>query len=305
MKVPGVEKVVVDRGHARAGKIPTARRRRGGRTEYLGGDARPRRAQDHLGRRPACGLRFRDVQGRDGGNRAQARTVVRNDGDAEKALAVAAKVVTARILSAPSPHAAMEPVNATASFADGKLAVWCPVQSPGGHGGTRQEAQHQARGRDGQRDAAGRRLRAQVEVRLRHRSGAAVQGGGRAGQGHLEPRGRHPARLFPYGVGGADRCRAGSGRQGGGLAPSQRGADHPVDLRAGPEARGGLRAGHGARRQPLRHRQSALRDRRGEAHTRIGWFRSVSNIPHAFAVQTMAAEIAAASHRIPRTCCSS
>lgn len=34
-----------------------------------------------------------------------------------------------------------------------------------------------------------------------------------------------------------------------------------------------------------------------EAHTRIGWFRSVSNIPHAFAVQSFSAELAAAAGR--------
>jgi isoquinoline 1-oxidoreductase beta subunit len=33
------------------------------------------------------------------------------------------------------------------------------------------------------------------------------------------------------------------------------------------------------------------------AHTRIGWFRSVSNIPHAFAVQSFVAELAAAARR--------
>jgi len=37
-----------------------------------------------------------------------------------------------------------------------------------------------------------------------------------------------------------------------------------------------------------------------EAHTRIGWFRSVSNIPHAFAVQSFAAELAAAAGRDPK-----
>ncbi len=36
------------------------------------------------------------------------------------------------------------------------------------------------------------------------------------------------------------------------------------------------------------------------AHTRIGWFRSVSNIPHAFAVQSMVAEIAHANGRDPK-----
>jgi isoquinoline 1-oxidoreductase beta subunit len=36
------------------------------------------------------------------------------------------------------------------------------------------------------------------------------------------------------------------------------------------------------------------------AHTRIGWFRSVSNIPHAFAIQSFVAELAAASGRDPK-----
>jgi isoquinoline 1-oxidoreductase beta subunit len=37
-----------------------------------------------------------------------------------------------------------------------------------------------------------------------------------------------------------------------------------------------------------------------DAHTRIGWFRSVSNIPHAFAIQSFAAELAAAAGRDPK-----
>jgi isoquinoline 1-oxidoreductase beta subunit len=36
------------------------------------------------------------------------------------------------------------------------------------------------------------------------------------------------------------------------------------------------------------------------AHTRIGWFRSVSNIPHGFAVQSMVAELAHATGRDPK-----
>src|SRR3954468_5137438 len=37
-----------------------------------------------------------------------------------------------------------------------------------------------------------------------------------------------------------------------------------------------------------------------EAHTRIGWFRSVSNIPHAFAMQSFVAEMAHAAGRDPK-----
>ena len=33
------------------------------------------------------------------------------------------------------------------------------------------------------------------------------------------------------------------------------------------------------------------------AHARLGWFRSVSNIPHAFAIQSMVGELAAATNR--------
>ncbi|MBL6652587.1 MAG: xanthine dehydrogenase family protein molybdopterin-binding subunit [Reyranella sp.] len=36
------------------------------------------------------------------------------------------------------------------------------------------------------------------------------------------------------------------------------------------------------------------------AHTRVGWFRSVSNIPHAFAIQSFAAELAASLGRDPK-----
>ena len=36
-----------------------------------------------------------------------------------------------------------------------------------------------------------------------------------------------------------------------------------------------------------------------QAHTRIGWFRSVSNIPHAFAIQSFVAELAAAGEARP------
>src|SRR5207244_648492 len=36
------------------------------------------------------------------------------------------------------------------------------------------------------------------------------------------------------------------------------------------------------------------------AHTRIGWFRSVSNIPHAFAVQSFVGELAVAAGRDPK-----
>src|SRR5262245_66151859 len=36
------------------------------------------------------------------------------------------------------------------------------------------------------------------------------------------------------------------------------------------------------------------------AHTRVGWYRSVSNIPHAFAIQSFVCELAYAAKRDPK-----
>jgi isoquinoline 1-oxidoreductase beta subunit len=57
--------------------------------------------------------------------------VVRNDGDAEKALASAAKVVSAEYYIPHLAHATMEPPSAIVRVADGKCEAWTCVQSPG------------------------------------------------------------------------------------------------------------------------------------------------------------------------------
>jgi isoquinoline 1-oxidoreductase subunit beta len=56
----------------------------------------------------------------------------RNQGDAEKALASAAKVITAEYYAPHLAHATMEPPAATARMQNGKWEVWAPLQSPGG-----------------------------------------------------------------------------------------------------------------------------------------------------------------------------
>ena len=58
--------------------------------------------------------------------------VERNEGDVDKALASAAKVITAEYYAPHIAHATMEPPAATARMSDGKWEVWAPVQSPGG-----------------------------------------------------------------------------------------------------------------------------------------------------------------------------
>ena len=96
-----------------------------------------------------------------------------------------------RVLCSPHHHATMEPPAAAARMTNGKWEVWAPVQSPGRRARRRrQSAWRQARGNAAPRHAARRWLRPQIQVRLRHRGGVAVQGDGRhAGQGGMDARG--------------------------------------------------------------------------------------------------------------------
>jgi len=61
---------------------------------------------------------------------AEAGTVVRNDGDAEKALAGAARVVEATYEVPYLAHACMEPMNCTVRVSADGCEVWCGTQSP-------------------------------------------------------------------------------------------------------------------------------------------------------------------------------
>ena len=60
----------------------------------------------------------------------KAGVTVEKHGDAAQAIAGAAKTITAEYVSEHVSHACMEPMNATARFADGKFEVWAPTQAP-------------------------------------------------------------------------------------------------------------------------------------------------------------------------------
>ena len=193
--------------------------------------------------------------------------VVRNDGDAEGALKSAAKVVTAQYYLPHLAHASMEPPNAVVHVSQGKAGTECvayaPTQSPGGC-----------------RDDLAKMLGIPVEnvtVNVTLLGGgfgrkskwdyvleAALvsKATGRADQGRLDARGRHPARLLPHRVGRTDRRRDRCQRQGGRMAAPQRGADDRLHLQGRRGPRGAVRTRHGAGGQSVQHPQPALRERR-------------------------------------------
>jgi isoquinoline 1-oxidoreductase beta subunit len=63
---------------------------------------------------------------------------------------------------------------------------------------------------------------------------------------------------------------------------------------------GGFELAMGAVDMPFAIPNVRVENPEAEAHTRIGWFRSVSNIPHAFAIQSFVGELAAAARRDPK-----
>jgi isoquinoline 1-oxidoreductase subunit beta len=232
----------------------------------------------------------------------QPGTVVRNDGDAEKALASAAKIISAEYYIPHLAHAPMEPPNATVRIADGKCEVWAPVQSPGK---TREDVAKNLGmkpedvtvhvtllgggfGRKSQCDYA-------IEAALLSKAmgGAPVkviwtrEDDLQHGYYHTVSAERIDAGLDPKGKVVAWRHRS--------VAPTIVSIFKPD-----PKHEAAFEIGMGLVDVPFDIPNLRCENGEAEAHTRIGWFRSVYNIPHGFAVQSFAAELANAMGRDPK-----
>ncbi len=219
--------------------------------------------------------------------------VVRNNGDPEAALASADKVVVGEYYLPHFAHVSMEPPVATARVADGKAEVWAPVQSPQG---TRDDVAKTLGiapenvtvnvtllgGGFGRKSKCDFALEA---VLLSKAVGAPVKV-----QWTREDDIRHD---FMHTV-SAERIEAGLDKSGKVVAWRHRSAAPTImsTFAAGAKHQAPFELGMGLVDMPFDIANIRCENPEAAAHTRIGWFRSVSNIPHGFAVQTMVGELA-------------
>ena len=227
---------------------------------------------------------------------------MRNDGDVDGALKGADKVIVGEYYLPHLAHVSMEPPVATADVKNGKAEIWAPVQSPGG---TREDVAKTLDipvenvtvhvtllgGGFGRKSKCDYALEAAL---LSQKLGAPVRV-----QWTREDDVRHD---FFHTV-SAERIEAGLDKSGKVVAWRHRSAAPSIGstFEANTDSRS-CRSNSAWVSWTCRSRSptSAARTRQVAAHTRIGWFRSVSNIPHAFAIQSMVAEIAHATGRDPK-----
>ena len=228
--------------------------------------------------------------------------VVRNDGDVAAAMAAAARRLDAEYYVPHLAHATMEPPAAAARITQGKCEVWGCFQSP-----------------QATRDLVAKRLgmpAADVTVHV------TLLGGG-FGRKSKPDYGVEAAILSKamdgkpvkvtwtreddlhhayYHTVSVEHLEAGVDARGRPVAWLHRSVAPTImstfDAAAKQEANWEL--GMGVINVPFAIPNIRIENPEATAHTRIGWFRSVSNIPHAFAVQSFVAELAAAAGRDPK-----
>ncbi len=224
--------------------------------------------------------------------------VVRKEGDADAALKGADKVIVGEYYLPHLAHASMEPPVAVANVKGDKAEIWAPVQSPGG---TREDVAKTLGipednvtvnvtllgGGFGRKSKCDFALEAAL---LSKELGAPVKV-----QWTREDDVRHD---FMHTV-SVERIEAGIDKGGKVVAWRHRSVAPSIGstFAANTVHEAAFELGMGLVDMPFEIANIQCENPEAAAHTRIGWFRSVSNIPRAFAVQSMVAEIAHATNR--------
>ncbi len=228
--------------------------------------------------------------------------VVRNDGNLDADMAGAARRVDAEYYIPHLAHATMEPPSATVRIANGKAEVWGPFQSP-----------------QAARDLVAKRLGLQpadVTVNVTLLGGgfgrkskpdfaieAAVVSKAMDGKPVKVTWTREDDLMHTYfHTVSVEHLEAGLDAQGRPVAWMHRSVAPTIfsTFVEGAKNEAALELGMGVINVPFAIPSIRIENPEAVAHTRIGWFRSVSNIPHAFAVQSFVAELAEAAGRDPK-----
>ncbi len=224
--------------------------------------------------------------------------VVRKEGDVDAALKSADKVIVGEYYLPHLAHVSMETPVAVADVKDGKAEIWAPVQSPGG---TREDVAKTLGipeadvtvnvtllgggfGRKSKCDFA-------LEAALLSKAiGSPVKV-----QWTREDDVHHD---FLHTV-SVERIEAGLDKNGKVIAWRHRSAAPSIasTFAANTVHAAPFELGMGLIDMPFEIANIQCENPAATAHTRIGWFRSVSNIPRAFAVQSMVGELAHATSR--------
>ena len=228
--------------------------------------------------------------------------VVRNDGDASSVLKGPGRRVEAEYYLPFLAHASMEPPAASARIVEGHCEVWAPSQAP-------QATRDLVAGLLGVKAS-------DVTVNITLLGG----GFGRkslpdfAGEAALLSRAMNgaPVRVMwtreddirhdYYQAVALEHLEAVLGEDGLPLAWLHRSASPTEDatFQAGAEGEDDTEYGQGMINIPFRIPNIRLEIPKVPAYTRIGWFRSVYNIAHGFAIQSFLDELAHAAGRDPR-----
>ncbi|PPD29113.1 MAG: twin-arginine translocation pathway signal protein, partial [Methylomonas sp.] len=225
--------------------------------------------------------------------------VVRNDGNTDAALKAADKRVEAEYYIPHLAQAPMEPPAATALIDNGHCRVWTCTQAP-----------------QATRELVAKWLKlpeANVEVNVTLLGGgfgrkskpdyvveAALLSEAMAGKPVKVTWTREDDLQHAYyHTVSVEHLKAGLDKQGKTLAWLHRTVAPSLTATFGPDKKhqAPLELSMGAINVPFAIANVRIENPEAKAHTRIGWFRSVSNIPHAFAVQSFVAELAAAAGR--------
>ena len=301
LKIPGVERTVQI-----AGSMPPAKfAPLGGVAVVASNTWAAIKGRDALkiewGDSPHASYQSADYEAQMRATAKQPGNVMRKVGDPDAAFAGAAKVFAQEYYQPHMQHAQMEPLVAVADFNNGKLDIWAPVQSP--YGARTDVAA--AMGLD-EADVTvnvsllgggfGRKSKCDfvIEAALVSKEiGAPVK---------LQWTREDDIRHGFYHTTSVERLEAALDADNKVVGWRHRSVSPTIfsTFVEDPGFTSGLEGGMGLVDTPINVENMSIEAGEAKSHTRIGWFRAVSNIPRAWGVQSFIAELAHELGRDPK-----